>query len=694
LSGLINDLPPAPQLIKGEGSLRDASILVFRFRQAQLRCRFAGIDAVRGNLYVRIGGKRQTLDLHDVGMVVFHRRLSIAEADQASVVPFRVRMKGGRLLEGKTCGAIRSDLGLTLFMQRDQGLRRVLIPREAIVLESIGLPLGEVLLRRGDVAKDELKAALKTNAPEQQRSSYSQQGPRLGDQLEGADENALAKALAEKFGFPFIDLRETRIDDKALDYITADVARAYGALPVYLHGHHLVVAVHDPTNTSMLETVRFVAGCPVDLVVAPKSALESCIEEHFNTISEDTLISQLGLSEKASEKQAREQALKLSQQAPIVRMIDELLSDAKRRDASDIHVRPEPNSVAILYRIDGTLVKVRELSKVLLMAILSRIKVIGGMNIAERRKPQDGRYEHVHKGKSIDVRISIIPTIEGESAVLRLLNSDAGPLPMDALGFNTTDRQHMDDLVHRNQGMLLVTGPTGSGKSTTLYSLLNEIRKTNVNVITVEDPVEYHIRDIEQIQVNRQAGLTFASAIRNILRHDPDVIMVGEIRDEETAGIAVESALTGHLMLSTLHTNSAVGTIGRLLEMGIPMYLLNASLLAIMAQRLVRKICTNCKVEVYPESRIRSLVGAGEDERFYHGTGCSRCHQTGYKGRTAAYELLMMSECLRDAISAGGSQSALQALAVEQGMVPLTEHALSLARQGLIPLEEVYRVRL
>ncbi len=316
------------------------------------------------------------------------------------------------------------------------------------------------------------------------------------------------------------------------------------------------------------------------------------------------------------------------------------------------------------------------------------------MNIAERRVPQDGRARVVEGGNVVDLRISIIPTVEGESVVIRLLNTEVGLKTISELGFSERDLPVFSDLIHKSYGIILVTGPTGSGKSTTLYAALEEVRKQNVNIITVEDPVEYHIPGIEQIQVNSAIGFTFARALRNILRHDPDVIMIGEIRDEETARIAVQSALTGHLVLSTLHTNDASGAVTRLMDMGIESYLLSSSLLGVLAQRLMRRNCIECAREEDVEPGIRISLGVPKDEVFYKGAGCERCNGTGYSGRLAVYELLLVTSGLRRLIKEGVASEQIQREAAKEGMVPLTANALSQARIGVTSLEEVYRVRL
>jgi type IV pilus assembly protein PilB len=384
----------------------------------------------------------------------------------------------------------------------------------------------------------------------------------------------------------------------------------------------------------------------------------------------------------------------LAEDKPTVRFVDSLLEDAIGRHASDIHLRPGEREVVVLFRIDGVLMEIRRIKPGNLAAIVSRIKIIGGMNIAERRLPQDGRHLVRLGDRTIDLRLSIMPTVYGESVVIRILDTRQSLKTLDQIGFSSEDAGRFRNLTSHNQGILLVTGPTGSGKSTTLYAALNGIKATGVNIITVEDPVEYQIDGIRQIQVKPQIGYTFARALRHILRHDPDVIMVGEIRDQETAIMATESALTGHLVLSTLHTNSAATTVTRLLEIGVAPYLLNASLLGVLAQRLVRRNCPECLEEEQVPDYVRTALGLEAQERFYVGRGCSHCHGKGFAGRVAAYELLEVTPALRALIQPAVAAQAIEAQAIADGMRPLTQSALALARDKRIALAEVYRVRL
>ena len=373
-------------------------------------------------------------------------------------------------------------------------------------------------------------------------------------------------------------------------------------------------------------------------------------------------------------------------------MVHDLFEAAARKRASDIHIRPGTLAVEILFRVDGLLHVVRRMDQGLLSAVVSRIKVIGGMNIAERRLPQDGRASFAFKDRLIDMRISILPTVDGESVVLRLLDTTQSLRKLDGLGLSAQDTVLLRDLLGRSHGMVLVTGPTGSGKSTTLYAAINHVRSDAINIVTVENPVEYHIGGIMQVQVNEAIGFTFARTLRNILRHDPDVVMVGEIRDVETASIATEAALTGHLLLSTLHTNSAATTITRLLDLGVEAFLLRSTLLGVLAQRLARRNCPHCLVVDQHDAHMADVMGADAGESFFRGRGCAFCEGTGIAGRVAVYELMGVDAGLRRLIEPHADVDAIQRYAIEHGMTTISKHALGLARLGTITLAEAFRV--
>jgi type IV pilus assembly protein PilB len=505
------------------------------------------------------------------------------------------------------------------------------------------------------------------------------------------------QSLSLKLGVPYVHLAGLNIDPHALGMLSADIARKFTVLPVLVYENRLVMAMDDPTALEVIDILRFATGYAIEPIIANKKEISETIEKYYGM--ENGLDTQLFATEDdgqaaAERETGMQEAERQAMEKPIVRLVSGILIEAIRKCASDIHIRPQEHDVDLIYRIDGSLIKIRSFSKSLLPAVVSRIKIIGRMNIAERRLPQDGRSRVSDNGAVVDLRISVMPTVNGESVVIRLLNTKVGLKQVSELGFNARDGELLVDMLHKSCGMILVTGPTGSGKSTTLYAALQEVIKQNVNIITVEDPVEYHIDGIEQIHINTAQGYTFAEALRHILRHDPDVIMVGEIRDHETAKISVESALTGHLVLSTLHTNSAAGAISRLLEMEIEPYLLSSTLLGVLAQRLVKRNCTHC-IDIEPvDHGIRKLLGVADNEVFYHGTGCDQCNHTGHKGRIAVYELLKVTAAIKELIDKRVDIDTIFTQSRRDGMTPLTENALQRARTREISLAEVYRVRL
>ena len=429
--------------------------------------------------------------------------------------------------------------------------------------------------------------------------------------------------------------------------------------------------------------------------VAAEDALLRKIDSNYEFLDKDQDFATLEASARSTNKADPRQKLELLSAArPVVRLVNNIVLEAIRRNASDIHIRPGEKDVELIFRIDGDLVPIRRFARALLPAIVGRIKILGTMDITEHRIPQDGQTRIRQRDNATDLRISVIPSIEGESIVMRLLKATVGVQDVAEIGLSKFDTQRFKDDLDRNNGIILVTGPTGSGKSTTLYAALNAIIVQNVNIITVENPVEFHIPGITQIAINADVGMTFPAALRNRLRHDPDVIMVGEIRDRETAKIAVESALTGHLVLTTLHSNSAAATIPRLIEMGVESYLLRATLIGVLAQRLVKRICTICCEPEDSSAHIRQLLGISESEIFYQGKGCEKCNGTGIQGRRMTYEYLVATPVLRQIITTGADQNLLQAQAIIDGMVPLTQHAIGLARTKQISLQEAYKTRL
>ena len=546
--------------------------------------------------------------------------------------------------------------------------------------------LGEILLQHKLISSTQLDAALTLQ-------HETPESGRLGAILlsMGIIQPAqLQQAIAEQLNVAEVDLETFDFDLDQLRSLPEQVARECKVMPLMEQNDFLIVACADPTQHELLHLLSFIAGKPVDAVYADARSIERAINKHYGSVTVETLPE----DDKDDPALSLEQIKALAEHKPTVRFVDNLVEDAINRRASDIHLRPGEKDVVVQLRIDGLLQDVRHIKRSTLPAIVSRIKIIGGMNIAERRLPQDGRYMVKIAGRTVDLRLSIMPTVHGESVVMRILDTGQSLRSLEQLGFSDTDAARFLRLVSLNQGIVLVTGPTGCGKSTTLYAAINDIRKSGVNIITVEDPVEFQIEGIRQIQVNASIGYTFARALRHILRHDPDVIMVGEIRDQETAVMASESALTGHLVLSTLHTNSAASSVTRLLEIGIPPYLVNAALTGVLAQRLARRNCPHCLVDEAVPDHVRESLGLCSNERFSVGKGCARCDNRGFAGRIAVYELLEVTQGVRRLIKADVAAQDIEEQARRDGMRPLTEGALELARKGTISLAEVYRIRL
>jgi type IV pilus assembly protein PilB len=520
------------------------------------------------------------------------------------------------------------------------------------------------------------------------------QSPERDGRADAADSTAFRRA--DIFDLPFVQLQSITIDAAAVALVPPANARRLRLVPIAQRAGVLAVAVEDPADAEIIPALHFATRMRVALMIAEPLEIRDAIGANFDSVEDKAILRQLGLESTAdsSKESSEQEERQLALQQPIVRLVGDMFVDAARRRASDIHLRPAEKGLDLLYRIDNELVPIRRFLRALSPALVSRIKVLANMNVAEHRIPQDGRATYTPgDGHAIDMRVSIIPTIHGESVVIRLLDTKQGLLGLDKLGLSPADGTKFLDMIGRSHGMILVTGPTGSGKSTTLYAALLEARKERVNILTVEDPVEYHIEEVQQMQVNRAAGFTFASALRNILRHDPDVIMLGEIRDRETAQIAVESALTGHLLLSTLHTNTAATTITRLLDLGVESFLLRSTLLGVLSQRLTRRNCKHCLEPETVPAHWREMLDVGPDEVFYKGAGCHQCEGLGVRGRTAVYELMMVTPEIRRLIVPHCEADGIQEVALREGMLSLTRNAVEMARSGTISLGEAFRLR-
>jgi type IV pilus assembly protein PilB len=552
--------------------------------------------------------------------------------------------------------------------------------------------LGEMLVADRVITTQQLEDALRI----QQREQNKHLG-KLLTEMGLASTQQITSALARKLGIPFVQVRDYVVAPRILACVPQDVAIEYNVLPLARVNSTLIVAMENPFDTDAMAMVRFNTTMRVEVVIAPVEELRQALHKHYGHAEEQEAYNELDFDRIDEGADDEHKALNVEQEAmkkPIVRLVNAIILQAINQRASDIHIRPEKGKIEVLYRIDGTLVPQRTLRRNLLPMLVSRIKITGGMNIAERRLPQDGHARTVRAGHQIDLRISCIPTVIGESVVIRILDKEAGVKPFNKIGLKPQDEALLRAAMQRSTGMILVTGPTGAGKSTTLYAVLNELRARGPHIITVEDPVEYDMDGIEQIQVHAKRNYGFAEALRHILRHDPDVVMIGEIRDLETARIANKAALTGHLVLSTLHTNDAASAVTRLMDMGIEPYLLSSTLSCVMAQRLVRLNCTKCLAEEAVAPEVRETIGVSQGETFHRGTGCSHCNHTGYFGRTLVYELLNITPAVGQLISAAQTATAIKNAALSEGMMSLTHNALALARTGKISLEEVYAVRL
>lgn len=555
--------------------------------------------------------------------------------------------------------------------------------------------LGDILLSDKAITKEQLSEALEVQKNDERQRH-------LGDilfELGFATREQISVALASKLGIPYVSLEEFEVDQFPISLIPPDIALQYNILPLALINGTLILAMEDPFNWEALEVVRFNTKQNIEPVLSPARDITHVLNKLYSNFDEADLLQEMSASSDIPVTPigvdvSPHIVVQEANKAPIVRLLDAIISQGIGRSASDINIRPEKTRVNVYYRIDGKMHFVRTFHKSLLMPLISRIKIMGHMDIAERRLPQDGHARVIHSNRPIDLRLSVIPTVVGESAVLRILDKQVGLKPLDSIGLLPDEIESLRKIISRNAGMLLVVGPTGSGKSTTLYAILNEIRKTNPHIITVEDPVEYHIDGIEQIQTASSRGYTFAESLRHILRHDPDVIMVGEIRDTETVQIANKAALTGHLVLSTLHTNDAPTTITRLVDMGVEPYLLSSTLLGVMSQRLVRLNCSHCLEEVKGDEMLRKALGIGDSGAFFHGKGCAACNFTGYHGRYAVCELLVITPEIRLLVNEGATAQKIRETAIKQGMVPIVDNALELARQARISLEEVYSLKL
>ena len=553
--------------------------------------------------------------------------------------------------------------------------------------------LGDLLQRRGDLSAEQLARAL-----DQQREhggALSTHLVRLGF----ITEETLLSYLQREYRLPVVDLGSLEVPREVLNVVPQALVMKHHLIPTNLVRSTLTLAMADPSNLMAINEVKFLTGYDVKVAVAAPAALQQAIERYYETgTSYQDVLEQIGNEDVELVRTEDEVDLKdlerATEEAPVVRLVNAVMTDAIRKRASDIHIEPYEKMLRIRFRVDGVLYEIMQPPLRLKNAITSRIKVMANLDIAERRLPQDGRIKMKLSGnKEMDFRVSVLPTMAGEKVVLRLLDKSNLQLDMTKLGFEEQALKHFKEAISRPYGMVLVTGPTGSGKTTTLYSALAELNKLSTNISTAEDPVEFNLVGINQVQMHEDIGLNFAAALRAFLRQDPDVIMVGEIRDFETAEIGIKAALTGHLVLSTLHTNDAPSTVNRLLNMGVEPFLVASSVNVILAQRLARVICSHCK-EPNPVSVdvLREMGWAGEPFTPCRGAGCPNCGGTGFRGRIALYEVMTMSDGVREQILAGATALDLKRTAIQDGMKTLRQSGLEKVAQKMSTLEEVLRV--
>src|SRR5258706_1103581 len=553
----------------------------------------------------------------------------------------------------------------------------------------------ELLVKNEIVTREQLIEAQKKER--ENSSSITKEVVRLGF----TSEETLTEFLAKQFVIESVEHSPVDIEDAIFILVPPQIIQKHQLIPYKLMGSTLTIAMADPTDLVAINEVKFVTGYGVRVVLSVPSGIKKPLDHRFGGVNLDDVLKKFGDGVMEVVQESDDVNLQELQQAtmdaPVVTLVNAILADAAKRGCSDIHIEPYEKVFRVRFRIDGVLQEVMSPPLRLKNALVSRLKVMAGLDIAERRLTQDGRIKLKMTSGELDIRVSILPTLFGEKVVMRLLDKSNLQLDMSKLGFDPQNQKDFQEAIHKPYGMILITGPTGSGKSTTLYSALSDLNKPDVNISTAEDPVEYNLMGINQVQVREQIGLNFAAALRSFLRQDPDIIMVGEIRDLETAQIAIKAALTGHLVLSTLHTNDCPATVDRLINMGVETFLLTSSINIILAQRLVRKICEKCKepVEIKPEVLINlgvDVADLGTGFPTFHGRGCNNCGGTGYKGRLAVYEVMVMHEALKELILKGVSAMELKPEGGKLGMSTLRMSALQDVRAGLTTVDETIRV--
>jgi len=556
------------------------------------------------------------------------------------------------------------------------------------------MQLGELLLGKGIVTAEQIEDVLREQSDKGHKKLF---GELLVDKGYCTD-NQIASALAEAYGVPYAQVGPKLCDVKVLEILPREFLEKHLVLPLFKVYDLLTVAVSEPTNVFLIDEIERLSGCKVQIVCATVKDIKNTIQTYLpaaNVFVIDDIIDEEGLEDFTLIENITEDITNLEEiagQSPVVKLVNYLLYNAVQENASDIHIEPDERRLRVRYRVDGNLYEKMSPPHQMHSAIVSRIKIMAELDIAQRRLPQDGGIHVLIEGRAVDLRVSIMPTNFGEKVVVRVINPQNIIFNLESLGFAYQSLQMYRKIMQSPNGIILVTGPTGSGKNTTLYATLVELNRENVNICTVEDPIECNISGINQFQVIESIGFNFSTTLRSLLRQDPDIIMVGEIRDKATATIAIQAALTGHLVFSTLHTNDAPTAVTRLIDLGIPAFLVSASVIAVMAQRLVRKICPGCKAEYMPSASIKNIVAkmGSQIDKYYRGLGCRECRNTGCSGRIAVHEL--PGEKVREMINRGASPKELRRQALKDGMVPLQLDGIEKVRAGIVPVEEVLRV--
>lgn len=546
--------------------------------------------------------------------------------------------------------------------------------------------LGDILLENNLINKIQLEEALRIQMEEKKR---------LGEVLISkgyVTEIDMLLVLKKQLNLDFVKISELEIDSQVPNVITEKVARRYELIPIAIEENNLTVAMADPINFFAREDVQLMTGLKVVPVISLKNEIMDAIDKFYHSSVSDELYEELDNNFVDKYDDLNSDSLAEINNAPIVKLLNSIIEQAVKMKASDIHIEPSEKTIRVRYRIDGELVEMLTPSMNAHSAIVTRIKIMAKLNIAEKRVPQDGKVEIEVDGRKVDLRISIIATIYGEKIVIRLLDRSSSIHRMEDIGFSEKNGEIFSKLIRNPNGIILMTGPTGSGKTTTLYAALMTVNEATKNIITIEDPVEYRMRGINQTQINTKANVTFASGLRSILRQDPDIIMIGEIRDSETASIAVRAAITGHLVFSTVHTNDTAGTIARLVDMGIEPFLLSSSLVGVVAQRLVKKLCRHCKYEYPADIKEANLLNVEVGTHIYGAKGCSSCNHTGYSGRTAAHEVMPVTKTIRKAINENKTSDEIMSDAIDEGMTTLRDDLMRLVLNGTTSVEELLRI--